>query len=319
MPGPVFVTALTTSASVVKTLTDMKHADVKNQRIRNVAALFAILVVVPLGGCSTGDETAPIRTTTTATVSERPVASDTGATIVEEGSTQSPEPTETSTATPAGNVVIDAVEVGNPVVIRGRARTFENNVALRLRDANGGIIAESFTTAEGEMGTHSPFTGRVWVTRDPGGRITAEALEYSAKDGSPQSLVSRSVQYPIETIEATLYFPDQNCTKVNPFKRSIPKSISMARLLVEALIGGPTATERQGGGAVPFPQGSAVRSVNLKGSTITVDFNERLQNVGGSCQAQMIRASVTETLKALPNVDRVVIKAGGSEKLALQP
>ena len=309
---------LTSPASVVKTFTNMKQLNEKTHRIRNAAAFLTILLLIPVAGCSTGDETSPVPTTPTATLPEGPVVSDTGATIVEEPSTQAPAGPETP-ATPEGNVVIDAVEASNPVVIRGRARTFENNVALRVRDANGGIIGESFTTAEGEMGTHSPFSGQVWVTRDPGGRIKAEALEYSAKDGSPQSLVSQSVQYPVETIEATLYFPDQNCTSVKPFKRPIPKSISMARLLVEALIGGPTATERQGGGAVVFPQGSAVRSVNLKGSTITVDFNERLRNVGGACQAQMIRAAVTETLNALPNVERVRITAAGSEKLALQP
>lgn len=311
---------LTSTASVVKTLTGMKHAAVRKPRILNVTAfLCTVLFLFPVAGCSTGDEPSPSATTAPPPVADVPsVVTATDTTIVEEGTTQAPTTTD-PLATPTQNVVIDSVEATNPVVIHGRARTFENNVSLRVRDANGGIIAESFTTAQGEMGTHSPFTGQVWVTRDPGGRITAEALEYSAKDGSPQSLVSRSIQYPVETIDATLYFPDQGCTTVNPFKRTIPKSISMARLLVEALIGGPTATERQGGASVAFPHGSAVQGVNLKKGVLTVDFNERLQNVGGSCQAQMIRASVTKTLEALPNVSRVVITAGGSEKLALQP
>ena len=57
----------------------------------------------------------------------------------------------------------------------------------------------------------------------------------------------------------------------------------------------------------------------LRDGTLTVDFNERLQNVGGSCRAQMIRAAVTETLSRLPSVKKVVITAGGSETLALQP
>jgi spore germination protein GerM len=73
------------------------------------------------------------------------------------------------------------------------------------------------------------------------------------------------------------------------------------------------------GAANPFPRGSAVRSVNLRDGQVTVDFDERLQNVGGSCAALMIRESVTKTLLELPAVKKVVITSGGSEALALQP
>lgn len=285
--------------------------------MRIALVLCSLLAIV--SACSTGDDPGVPPTTTATPVTEGQVAPPVpDATIVEEGTSATvSSPTETSAT--EQNVYIDNVEAANPVVIRGRARTFENNVALRVRDANGGIIGESFTTATGEMGTHSPFEGEVWVTRDPGGRITAEALEYSAKDGSPRSLVTKSIHYPVELIDATLHFPDKTCTTTKPFIRRVPKTVSMARLLVEALIAGPGAAERAAGAAAPFPSGSAVRSVNLKGGTLTVDFNERLQNVGGSCYAQMIRAAVTQTLKTLPTVKKVVITAGGSEKLALQP
>jgi hypothetical protein len=217
------------------------------------------------------------------------------------------------------NITIDGVEIANPVVITGRARTFENNVVLRVRDARGALIAEGFTTSNGEMGRHNPYRGMLWIPRDPGSRITAEALEYSAKDGSEQWLVRMEKPFTVETVEARLHFPDQGCNGVKPYTRRIPKSISMVRLLVEALIAGPTAEEKKRGAAGPFPRGSAVRSVNLRDGVATVDFNERLRNVGGSCAAQMIRAAVTETLKTLPSVRSVKITAGGSEALALQP
>jgi hypothetical protein len=210
---------------------------------------------------------------------------------------------------PEQNIYLDGVQVGNPVVVTGRARTFESNVALRLRDARGRLMTETFTTATGEIGTHSPFRGTIWVTRDPGASITVEALEYSARDGSEQSLVSMKRPFAVEMVEATLYLPNADCTGVVPAKRRIPKSISMARLLVEALMAEPA----------PFPKESRVESVNLRDGTLTVDFNGRLQNVGGACAAQMIRQSVTRTLQELPSVKKVVITAAGSEKLALQP
>lgn len=220
-------------------------------------------------------------------------------------------PNEPAPAQPAPaerNIYLDAVEVANPVIATGRARTFENNVVLRVRDARGALISETFTTSTGEMGNHNPYRGTIWVTRDPGGEITVEALDYSAKDGSEQGLVSVTRPYPVELIDATLYLPDANCTAVHPTTRRIPKSLSHARLLVETLLTGP-----------PFPSGSRVESVNLRDGVLTVDFNTRLQNVGGACQAQMIRESVTRTLMELPSVKKVVITAGGSEGLALQP
>ncbi len=183
-------------------------------------------------------------------------------------------------------------------------------MAVRVRDAHGEVVAETHTTSTGEMGQHNPYQASLWMLRDPGARVTVEALEYSAKDGSERSLVSESRSYNVPLMAARLYLPDANCTGVAPVTRRIPKSVAMARLLVEALLAEPKS---------PFPEGSRVESVNLRDGVLTVDFNQRLQNVGGSCAAQMIRQSVTATLKALPNVKSVVITAGGSEKLALQP
>jgi hypothetical protein len=255
---------------------------------------------------------------------------------VENPAPPAPQPTSSTTAAETGtiaetpddppaqvreerNITISGVEIANPLVVSGLARTFENNVVLRARAADGAVIAEGFTTATGEMGQHSPYRGSLWLTRQPGNRIVVEALEYSAKDGSETNLVRVEKSFDVELVGATLYFPDENCTGVKPYTRRIPKSVSMARLLVEALVQGPTADEKKRGAVSAFPERSAVQSVILRGSTLTVDFNERLQNVGGSCRAQMIRAAVTETLTRLPTIDKVVITAAGSEKLALQP
>lgn len=269
-------------------------------------ALFCVL----LGACA--QQTPPA--TRTAAETPAPAPSETPAPATQPPATgtivELDEPKE---------ITIENVELGNPVTISGRARTFENNVALRARDANGALIVEGFTTAVGDMGHHNPYRGSLFLTRDPGNRITVEALEYSAKDGAERSLVRVTRPFNVETVDARLFFPDQSCTGVKPYTRPIPKTMSMARLLVEALIAGPTAAEKRAGAAAPFPSGSRVESVNLRDGTLTVDFNERLRNVGGSCQAQMIRAAVTETLRGLPTVGKVVITAGGSESLALQP
>ena len=227
-----------------------------------------------------------------------------------------PEPTPARSL----EIYIDSVVPANALIVSGRARTFENTVQVRARNAEGNIIAAEHVMSVGEMGHHNPYTAELWITRDPGPRLTVEAFEYSAKDGSVRSLTSKVVPYDVERMRLTLYLPVGNdCIETRAFARVVPKSVSMARLLVESLIAGPDGGEKAAGAVFPFPQGSDVNSVVLRDGALTVDFNERLRNVGGSCAATAIRHSVTRTLSQLPAVRRVVITAGGSEKLALQP
>ena len=217
-------------------------------------------------------------------------------------------------------IYIDSVVPANPLVIYGRARTFENTVQLRVRDAQGNILAGEHVTSVGEMGNHNPYTAQLWIARDPGPRLTVEAFEYSAEDGAVRSLTTRNVLYNVEPARLTLDLPVGNdCVATRAFTRTVPKTVAVARLLVEALVAGPDATEKAAGAVAPFPRGSDVNSVALRDGVLTVDFNEQLQNVGGACAATAIRQSVTRTLGRLPAVKRVIISAGGSEKLALQP
>lgn len=216
-------------------------------------------------------------------------------------------------------IYIDSVTPGNPLVVTGRARTFENTVQVRARDARGDVITEVFETSVGDMGRHNPYVARVWLTRDPGPFVTVEAFEYSAKDGSVRSLTSRRVTAPVARMPLTLFFTTKECARTASFTREVPRGAAVARLHVEALVAGPGDAEKAAGASQPFPPGSRVNSVVLRDGRLTVDFNERLQNVGGSCAARAIRESVTQTLSRLPAVKRVVITAGGSVDLALQP
>lgn len=226
----------------------------------------------------------------------------------------------TKTAAPR-EIYIDSVRPTNPIVVFGRSRTFENTVNVIARDEAGRVISETFTTSVGEMGPkHNPYSAELWIVRDPGSRVTVEAFEYSAENGSVRSLTDTLLPYDMERVNVRLYLPvGDSCTETRPFTRTVPKSVGLARLLMEALAAGPNDAERSAGAASVFPKWSRVKGVVLRDGTATVDFSERLQNVGGACAATAIRASVTRTLMSLPAVKRVVITAGGSEALALQP
>ena len=210
----------------------------------------------------------------------------------------------------------------NPIHIEGTARTFENNVSIRVVGDNGREILSTFTTASGEMGNYNPFATDLWLTRDPGRNFTIQSVEYSARDGSPRLLDSISVENRIEPIEVELFFPKnapQDCTRVEPLKRVIPKSEAMGELIIRALMRGPTPEEASVGLTNPFPSGARLGSVAMNGNILVADFSSGMGNVGGSCRAQSIRASLEKTLKALPTVSNVRILASGDEATALQP
>lgn len=232
---------------------------------------------------------------------------------------QASRDTAAATSTSKREIYIDSVAPGNPLIVSGRARTFENTVQVRARDARGDVIMEVFETSVGEMGHHNPYVARVFLVRDPGPQVTVEAFEYSAKDGSVRSLTERRVAIPAARARLTLLFTTTDCARTAEFRRDIPAAVAVARLLVEMLVAGPTDAEKAAGASAPFPRGSRVNSVVLRGGVLTVDFNHALQNVGGACAAQAIRESVTQTLTRLPGVQRVVITAAGSQELALQP
>lgn len=278
-------------------------------QIRQLADPYAAIVMPTALGAALCIALASCASPERGVIDSASVSSDTNATL-------------TGEQRPAGSqeIYIDSVSAANPVVVHGRARTFENTVQLRVRDAGGNIIASEHATSAGEMGNHNPYTAQLWIGRDPGSRVTVEAFEYSAKDGAIRSLTTKVVPFDVERTRVTLDLPVGNdCVATRPFIRTVPKSVALARLLVEALVAGPDAAEKAAGAVSPFPRGSDVNAVVLRDGALTVDFNERLQNVGGACAATAIRQSVTRTLGRLPSVKRVIISAGGSETLALQP
>lgn len=246
------------------------------------------------------------------------------------GSTSAPPstlPGVTGPAAPQSNVILErpsgAIDT-NPFVVAGKARTFENHVGIRVADASGTTIQTGFATATGELGSFNPFETEIFLTSDPGGRVTVTIFEESAKDGSIRSRDDATVPVTASMRTLPLHFPNMkrsgdDCTRTYPVERRLPASRSLARLAVEALVDGPTAAEAAAGASNPFPEGSAVRSVILRDGVITVDFNERLSNVGGSCRAQAIRAMVEGTLRGLDGIRSVRITAMGEEGTALQP
>lgn len=76
----------------------------------------------------------------------------------------------------------DNVESG--FFVKGNARTFESNVAIRLSDSEGIILTETFTLANSpDAGQFGPFEKELIFQTDSETGIL-EVFQYSAKDGS---------------------------------------------------------------------------------------------------------------------------------------
>jgi hypothetical protein len=76
-------------------------------------------------------------------------------------------------------VVLEPVpgsEVGEPVMVRGMANVFEAHVGLRVRDANGKVIVQTWTTATCGTGCRGTFEKSLTLPDSIRGEIVIEAL-----------------------------------------------------------------------------------------------------------------------------------------------
>jgi hypothetical protein len=225
-------------------------------------------------------------------------------------------------APPRPVVTIDRVAGSNPLTVTGVANG-SGTLELQVRDSRGRLMESSpIAPAHDSRAAAGTFENEVILTTDPGSFLVVEVVD--SAEPAHGTLASMTSPADMDLVPRVLFFPqqlaaDQPCDQVFALERRIPRTQSVARVLIEALIQGPTELEAKKGYSSPFPPGSAVRSLILRDGVATVDFNERLQNVGGSCRAAAIRSAVEQTLLALPAVRSVVITASGSRKLALQP
>ena len=81
--------------------------------------------------------------------------------------------------------------ITSPVTVRGEARVFENTVIIRLRDEDGRVLAETFTTAQSaDVGLFGPLELSLAFDKPTGSQGTLEVFWESPADGSETDIVS---------------------------------------------------------------------------------------------------------------------------------
>ena len=85
-------------------------------------------------------------------------------------------------------------QVGEPVIVRGTANVFEAQVGLRVRDAGGRVIVQTWTTASCGTGCRGTFEKALALPDTVLGEIVIEAFAPSAEDGSDMHRVDTRVR-----------------------------------------------------------------------------------------------------------------------------
>jgi len=231
-----------------------------------------------------------------------------------------------------GNIRVTAprahAEVGESFELRGTARTFENAVSYRVVGDDGRKIGEGYMTAVGEMGSFSPYSTTVTVTRGYRGAARLEVYQSSAKDGSEIDKVIVPIIIGRGTSGTTrirLFYTnagrgsERDCAKVFAVSRTIPRTPAVAEAALNELLAGPTGAEQGKGYGNEIPPGTRLRDITIERGVARADFSSELNSAAGACRVTAIRSQIERTLRQFPTVTSVVISVEGRAQGVLQP
>lgn len=85
--------------------------------------------------------------------------------------------------------------ISSPVTIKGNALVFEATVSFHLKDSDGKILAQGFTTATSGAPERGDFIGELAFEPTSAGKGQIEVFEVSAKDGSEVNKVIIPVEW----------------------------------------------------------------------------------------------------------------------------
>lgn len=100
--------------------------------------------------------------------------------------------------------------------------------------------------------------------------------------------------------------------KVQPAARTAPAGTkAVLRAALEALLAGPTASERAVGLSTAVPKGTRLRGVTLAANVAIIDFDSTFASGGGTLSMTDRLAQVVYTATQFPGVDAVTFKIDG--------
>lgn len=124
------------------------------------------------------------------------------------------------------------------------------------------------------------------------------------------------------SVAVIIFFPriEENDVALVPVQRTVPGSPLVAAAALNELLQGPTDEERRRGLSNPIPEGTRLKSLDIRGGTAYADFDQRMEyQMGGSLRVMTVRQMIIRTLKQFPEVKEVIIAVEGRTEDVLQP
>jgi germination protein M len=97
-----------------------------------------------------------------------------------------------------------------------------------------------------------------------------------------------------------------------PVMRTVPKTSIVGSAAIDALLSGPTLSERAHGLGSVVPADTTKLGLDITGGTATIDLSSEYQSGGGSLSMTMRLAQVVYTLTQFPTVKRVALRLDGA-------
>lgn len=231
----------------------------------------------------------------------------------------------------------ESEEISSPVTISGEARGmwyFEADFPVEITDNAGNTLGTAPATAQGDWMTEDlvpfsaeiPFDAAAAQTQD--GRIILRRANPSGlpeNDDSIEVPVTFNEEAEAATTSIQVFWNDDaaavagDCSVVQSFSREIPETQAVGQAAITALLDGPVTSETSAGFSTNIPDDVELNSLRIEDGVAYVDFSSELNQVGGSCRVQAIRAQITQTLQQFSTVDSVEISVDGSTEAVLQP
>lgn len=217
--------------------------------------------------------------------------------------------------------------------IQGRARGywfFEASFPVRLVADDGTVLINSYIMTDSEWMTEQfvPFKKTFTYENKTGAERGNLILEKDNPSGLPENADSLTIPVRLSSslntgnIDVKVYFNKtmigtQSCDNIqSAVTRTIPQTLGVARVALLELLKGPTSSENL---STSIPVGTALNKIEVRNGTAYADFNSKLQNPGGSCNALAIRAQIEDTLKQFSTIKNVVISVNGQTEGILEP
>ncbi len=143
------------------------------------------------------------------------------------------------------------------------------------------------------------------------------SLAASEACGKPAAASSRSLS--VYFSNSRLAGGTADCAAVFPVKRSTPRTAPIATTALRLLFTGPTPAEMKAGYRSLFSPGTSdlLKRVTTRRGVAYVDLNDRrqaLSNATSSCGAAEFQSQITNTLRRLPGIKKVIFAIDGEPR-----